>query len=337
MRKLNSRILSVCLCLLCLSALLSVQLQAAGPIDTGRDVHLTIAYQQDGQPVSGAPFDLFYVASVDAYGEFTLTGDFAKYPVRLTGLDSDGWRQLAETLASYASADRLTPLDSGATNAQGLLTFPNRQSSMKPGLYLAVGQQFSDGVYVYTTEPFLAALPIVDTASNEWVYDLTVSPKHMEDDAIPPFHDTTERKVLKVWDDGGDTASRPQEITVQLLKNGIVYDTVTLSARNNWRYTWDKLPNYDSNGRRIEWSVVERDVSGYTVLVSREGLTFVITNSRTPGEPSEPSTPATPGSKPSLPQTGLLWWPVPLLVLCGLAFVIAGVIFGKRKHHDENR
>lgn len=336
MRKLNSRILSAFLCLLCLSALFSVRLQAAGPIDTGGDVRLTINYQQDGRPVSGVPFDLFYVAAVDAYGEFTLTGDFAKYPVRLTGLDSDGWRQLAQTLASYASADRLTPLDSGATNAQGLLTFPNRQSSMKPGLYLAVGRQHSDGVYVYTTEPFLAALPVTDAASNTWVYDLTVSPKHTTDDVVPPSGDTTERKVLKAWDDGGNTASRPQEITVQLLKNGSVYDTVTLSARNNWRCTWDKLPRYDSTGMRIEWSVVERNVSGYTVLVSQEGLTFVITNSRTPGKPSEPSTPVTPG-QPSLPQTGLLWWPVPLLILCGLAFVIAGVIFGKRKRHDENR
>ena len=51
---------------------------------------------------------------------------------------------------------------------------------------------------------------------------------------------------------------------------------MTLSARNNWRHTWDRLPKYDASGRRIEWSVVERDVSGYTVLVSREGPTFVM-------------------------------------------------------------
>lgn len=333
MRTHNSRIIPVFLCLLCLLALLPAPVRAAGPIDPTQEVCLTIHYQHDGRPVSGVPFDLFYVASVDAYGEFTLTGDFAGYPVRLTGLDSDGWRMLAETLAAYAAADRLTPLDSGVTNAQGLLTFPNRRSSMKPGLYLAVGQQYSDGAYVYTTEPFLAALPVTDEASNTWVYDLTVSPKHTADEVTPPSDDTTERKVLKVWDDGGDMSSRPQEVTVQLLKNGAVYDTVTLSARNNWRHTWDKLPKNDASGRRIEWSVVERDVSGYTVLVSREGLTFVITNSRTPGKPAEPSTPG----KPSLPQTGLLWWPVPLLALCGLAFVIAGVSFGKRKHHDENQ
>ena len=83
------------------------------------------------------------------------------------------------------------------TNAQGLLTFPNRRSSMKHGLYLAIGQQYSDGAYVYTTEPFLAALPVTDEASNTWVYDLTVSPKHTADEVTPPSDDTTERKVLK--------------------------------------------------------------------------------------------------------------------------------------------
>ena len=91
MRTHNSRIIPVFLCLLCLLALLPAPVRAAGPIDPTQEVCLTIHYQHDRQPVSGVPFDLFYVASVDAYGEFTLTGDFAGYPVRLTGLDSDGW------------------------------------------------------------------------------------------------------------------------------------------------------------------------------------------------------------------------------------------------------
>ena len=101
MRTHNSRIIPVFLCLLCLLALLPAPVRAAGPIDPTQEVCLTIHNQHDRQPVSGVPFDLFYVASVDAYGEFTLTGDFAGYPGRLTGLDSDGWRMLAETLAGH--------------------------------------------------------------------------------------------------------------------------------------------------------------------------------------------------------------------------------------------
>lgn len=53
--------------------------------------------------------------------------------------------------------------------------------------------------------------------------------------------DTIERKVLKVWRDDGNEEKRPEQIVVQLLRDGEVYDTVTLSNDNNWRYTWPEL------------------------------------------------------------------------------------------------
>lgn len=62
-----------------------VQVFAAGAIDVNKAVHLKIQYIHDKTPVSDVPFDLYYVASVDAYGEFTLAGDFQKYPVVVNG------------------------------------------------------------------------------------------------------------------------------------------------------------------------------------------------------------------------------------------------------------
>ena len=107
----------------------------------------------------------------------------------------------------------------------------------------------------------------------------------------------------------------------------MVYDTVRLNAKNSWRYTWSKLPKYDANGRRITWTVTETAVGGYTVSIRQEGVTFVVTNSRTPSTPAQPSTP----SGPSLPQTGTVWWPVGLLAVCGAALVLAGLRCGKGK------
>ena len=114
---------------------------------------------------------------------------------------------------------------------------------------------------------------------------------------------------------------------MQLLRNGKVYDTVILTAKNNWRYTWRDL---DCS---CQWTVVEKAVEDYTVSVTREGITFVVTNSydkvipdtpapeRPPDKPEKPS-----NSKPGLPQTGQLWWPVPLLVAAGLLFIIIGLV-----------
>ena len=112
-------------------------------------------------------------------------------------------------------------------------------------------------------------------------------------------------------------------------------DTVVLSEANDWEYTWDDL-DADS-----QWRVVERDVpDGYTVTVEREGRVFIITNTKpddTP-EPSESPEPSTSPDEPEkLPQTGQLWWPVPLLFCAGLIFVAAGLIIRRRRGNSDDR
>lgn len=69
---------------------------------------------------------------------------------------------------------------------------------------------------------------------------------------VPVFNNETkplrEVKVVKTWNDGGDLRSlRPNEITVQLYRNGLPYKTLgtytqKLNASNGWSYTWNDLP-----------------------------------------------------------------------------------------------
>ena len=69
--------------------------------------------------------------------------------------------------------------------------------------------------------------------------------------------------------------------------------------------------------------LVEKEVEGYTVTVTREGITFVVTN--TYGETIEDE--ETPlANKPPLPKTGQLWWPVPVLICAGLLLIIFGLL-----------
>ena len=75
---------------------------------------------------------------------------------------------------------------------------------------------------------------------------------------------------------------------------------------------------------------MEKELEGYTVEVTREGITFVVTNSYneeipdepTPTTPTTPDKPTTP-TKPTLPQTGQ---PVPVLIAAGLLFVVIGLV-----------
>lgn len=364
--------------LLCLAVLLSFlpcSARAYGHINTGRPVSLTLRYQKD-QPISGVRFSLYRVADVSDTAEFELAGDFKDYPVSLDQPDADSWKSLAETLVGYVARDSLKPLDSGATDQAGVLRFPTgQQETLMPGLYLVTGERHVYDGHTYTPSPFLICLPNLDTETDQWVYDETAYPKYTRkfDGGGGGGGDTTiTRKVLKVWEHGDNQEQRPEEITVQLLRDGKVYKTAVLNAKNNWRYTWSDLdPDY-------EWQVVEKDVpDGYTVSVTREGITFVVTNTYqsdepdepdnpdnpnnpdepdnpdnpdspdtpdtpvnpgnpgTPGNPDQPSRPGRPG-QPSLPQTGQLWWPVPVLAGSGmLLFTLGWVRAQKRGREDE--
>ena len=103
------RVFCLLLAVILLAALLP-QALAAGLIETNRPVTLTVRFFHDKAPVSGAPFSLYRVADVSAYGEFTLTGDFKDDPVRLDDRSSDGWRALAETLRAFVLRDSRKPL-----------------------------------------------------------------------------------------------------------------------------------------------------------------------------------------------------------------------------------
>lgn len=70
--------------------------------------------------------------------------------------------------------------------------------------------------------------------------------------------------VRKVWKDQGNI--RPDSIKVNLLRDGEVYDTVTLSDKNNWSFAWDNLD------WRYEWKVEEDEVpAGYRVYYQTSG------------------------------------------------------------------
>lgn len=320
-RKRTLVLLAAVLCLLTSVA------QAAGSIDLTRKPTLTLTYRDGKTALSGAKFSIYRVADADETGELTVRSEFDEFDLDIRGKNDRRWREMAQTLESYVLRRELTPADSGKTDKTGMLTFPTQGKTLAAGLYLVIGERHTQGGNGYDAEPFFVLLPTQDLENNEWVYDVSANVKFGKT-PVPDDGDTVTRKVLKVWDDDGAEDSRPQEITVELLRNGKVYDTVKLSEKNNWRYTWLDL---DADAR---WSVTEKTVSGYTVSITRESITFVVTNTKkpdrtdtpdTPVKPSNPSKPSSP-AKPTLPQTGAVWWHVEALELSGLVFLILGAL-----------
>ncbi len=194
--------------------------------------------------------------------------------------------------------------------------------------------------------------PPTDTDTNtETDYPITDTDTTTDSDNPPTDTDTetdsdnnsTSISVLKKWDDKGHEEDRTKSVTVTLFENGKVYDSVELNESNNWYHTWNGI-NSES-----DWYVAETPVPNYTVLVEKQDSAFIVKNTRSDSDSDTDSstysdndsdTDTVPSSDvaskhtPSLPQTGTLWWAVPVLLALGLVIFFIGFIV-RRGSDDE--
>ena len=111
-------------------------------------------------------------------------------------------------------------------------------------------------------------------------YETSVSGYNITNTHKPETLDIT---GTKTWNDSNNQdGKRPKSITVNLLANGIITDTKTVTADDNWTYSFTDLPKY-ANGQEITYTVSELTVPGYTTTIDDN---YNITNSYTPGETS---------------------------------------------------
>jgi len=193
--------------------------------------------------------------------------------------------------------------------------------SVEKGLYLVSPETKETEDALYTVAPMLAMLPRQDE-SGQW--EDTFALDFSEKVSIEERKETY--SVEKIWIDD-DRENRPESIEVVLLQDhSHVYDTVVLSTENNWRHTWNHLP------KGHHWAAFEKDVpEGYKVSYDDRSAGMYIKNVR---ETTEVNPPVPKPPKEELPNTGQLWWPVPILAVLGLVFFSAGWI---RYNHGDRR
>ncbi len=180
-----------------------------------------------------------------------LYGDFAEYSVSLYDEGA------ANALAAYAERDNIAAEHTINTNSSYIANFEN----VADGIYLVVGESFTEGNLKYNIMPSLVLIDGNDV-------DITGKYETVEISS-GGGSDTTEIGVMKVW--SGSTGE--SEATVQLLKDGDVYEEVTLSKDNSWRYTWSGLSD------KYTWTVAEKDVpANYNVSIEKDGDVYIIIN-----------------------------------------------------------
>ena len=245
-------------------------------------------------PITGAQLSAYHVATVklNGYGnlDYIYTTDFENCGVSLN--DSS----LATKLESYVDTRSISALQT-VTDSQGNATFSN----LPLGLYF-IKQTNSVPGYA-PCNAFMVTVPYKN--GNDYIYNVNASPK-------TDVEKLTDITIKKVWNTDKSTEAT-DNVTVQLLRDGVVIETATLNKANGWKVTFVDMPQSDS------YSVVEVNIpQGFTATYSSNGYDFTVTNSA------------------SLIDTGKLIWPIPLLAMAGIVFITTGTfILRKTGEYDE--
>ena len=237
-------------------------------------------------PVSDMQVSLYRVADEN----YKLTGVFSNYSVDLKQ-DVQG---AANALENRILMDGIEADAYATSDSSGKASF----SGLESGIYLVVGKEVeSNGVF------YMPQVSLVSLSG-----DLSVDLKYETSNKASRIH------VLKVWKKD-NKKSRPKSIEVCLLRSdGIVVDRVVLNSDNQWSTTWDNLSTL------YTYRVMETSVpSGYKESCTREKDTIVLTNTGNLTDKVEKKDEV-------LPNSGQLWWPVPVLLFVGL------VLFGLGRH-----
>lgn len=260
----------IIMALCCMFALMLATIGLSAPAATAATTaegSLTVTYQYQEAALNNADINLYRLADWSAKGGYTPTGDFANhtaYPVDwdILNADQQTLRDFANTMAGYIAVNKPTAENTLKTDSAGVATF----NQLKDGLYLAVVAPYQGNVLTCQTAAMLVALLNVhkDAADQR---TLSIEPK--ADCAVPP---TTTISVTKVWKDK-DQSKRPESVTMNLLQDGKIYDSIMLNNANDWKYTWKGLQ------AKHEYTVVEANMPGnYTALVDRENNDYTVTN-----------------------------------------------------------
>ena len=263
-------------------------------------IEITLFEKNDNVKIEGAELTIYKVA--DAYEENHNL--FLKYVNELSSCNVS--LEDLESVSVTSNIEKCIPSDyagiSKLTNQDGYVKYDN----LDLGLYLIKQTNKVDGFS--KIDSFLAMIP--KEIDNSWEYNIKATPKT---DIIRVM----DINVRKVWNSSNNNTNHginlPKSITIELLLDGEIVDTIKLSNENEWKHTWIDLPKSDS------YTVREINVpKGWTVTYQKEDNSFIVTNTST------------------LVQTGQMLWIVLLIGMIGVIFIIASLVYDKVSHEQNS-
>lgn len=176
------------------------------------------------------------------------------------------------TVHNASTGDAMTSLKSGDSFYFEITGTPSATISLNY-TYIDSTVYYYAGSAVVSGEDATTAHPAGSKYQNFIRMEATTNKASLTLNYTSPPGDTTGPKttvtVTKTWSDG-NTVHSGESVTVHLYADGeSAGAAATLSAANNWTYTFSGLPYYRSDGSTpVEYSIAEDAVAGYTTTTS---------------------------------------------------------------------
>jgi len=250
---------------------------------------ITITLEDENKnKINGLRVSICHVAELNDTGYFP-TKAFENSGISIAGILNNPNEATTKTLVDFIKKNKVSVLSKTSKNSQAVF------SNLSKGIWVV----FCENNKEYTFNPYIIFLPY--ESGGKLYYDVMSVPKteNIQSDKISVY-------VLKKWDDKNNAAGkRPDSVTVELLRDKKVVAKVKLSEDKGWSHTFKNL---EKDGK---YSVREKKIENYKASYGGDAAEgFVITNTYI-------------GQK--LPQTGQHWWPIIVIGIAGLGFILLGI------------
>lgn len=255
------------------------------------DKHGTITVKledKEKNKIDGTTVYICQIASLNAVGYYP-TAAFETSGISIAGIVNNPSDLTAKAIVDYIKENNVEV--SSQVSQKGEVSF----SDLDLGIWLVCCDENSK----YIFNPYIVFLPC--ESGGKAYYEVMSAPK--VEDSRP---DVINVYVSKKWDDKNNAAKkRPESITVELLNGNTVMASAELNETNGWSYMFLGVKKDGA------YSVREKSVVDYKASYGGDAINgFVITNTYA-------------GEK--LPDTGQYWWPIAVIAIAGVCFVLLGI------------
>lgn len=253
------------------------------------------------QAINGLDVNICKIADINGT-DYYPAASFENSGISIAGIVNDPSATNAKKILSFVMDNNVPSLS--AVSVSGKAEF----KGLRSGIWLVYCNEKEE----YTFNPYIVFLPF--SKDGKLYYEISSTPKTKvntpNDKSI---------YVIKKWEDKNNIAKkRPDDIIIELKTGKAVVDTAILNESNGWAYTFTGLSD------DAKYEVAEKAVKDYSVKYSGDSENgFIVTNTYN-------------GEK--LPQTGQLWWPIAIIFVVGVLFVVLGIVeLGVRKNGKKNK